>query len=239
VSGHVDELLRRVDRALEDHARADQTTRAVESLASLEEQLSPYIEDLGRVVAAFNTLDQIRIMTERPETRSLAAACREAAELVREHQSGPQDVPRTFRDIRKVVNDATTTARDAWREFIATQVPDLDSLDDLARTLSQMKADRLQVDNLRTSVAGLRDISLNLPDESAPTQVTAAVAAIHSALTALLGDSDGGNDVRQFVEAVARGGAHVRAMTPDVKDWMNRSGLEDSFMVVVAARPRQ
>ncbi len=236
MSEAVDELLRRVDRALEDHAHADQTTRTVESLTNLEKELWPHIGDLGQAVAAFDALDQVRRQTERPETHSLAVACREAAELVRQNKSRPEDLPRTLRNITDLVNAATATARDAWRDFIDARMSGLDSLNDLAEMLSQMGADRLQVVNLRKSVTELRALSRRLPDESAPDRATAAVAAIRAALTALLGDSDADNDVRHFMETVARGGAHVRALTPAVKDWMRRSGLENSFKIV-AGRP--
>ena len=236
MSESVDELLRRVDRALEDHAHADRTTRTVESLTNLEKALWPHIGDLGQAVAAFDALDQVRRPTERPETHSLAVACREAAELVRQEKSGPQDLPRTLRNITDLVNAATATARDAWRDFIDALVPGLDGLNDLAEMLSQIGADRLQVTNLRKGVMALRTLSRRLPDESAPDQASTAVVAIRAALKALLGESDADTDVLHFMETVAQGGAHIRALTPGVKDWIRRSGLENSFKIV-AGRP--
>lgn len=236
MSESVEELLRRVDRALEAHAHADQTTRTVESLTNLDKELWPHIGDLGQAIAAFDALDQVRRPTERPETHSLAVACRKAAELVRQNKSGPQDLHRTLRSITDLLSAATATARDAWRDFIDACMPGLDSLNDLAEMLSQMGADRTQVANLRKGVMDLRALSRRLPDEPAPGRATAAVAAIRAALRVLLGDGDADNDVRHFMEAVARGGAHVRSLTPAVKDWMRRSGLESSFKIV-AGRP--
>jgi len=240
VSESVDDLLRRVDRALEDHASADQTTRTVKVLTDLENQLAPYVEDLDRVVAGFGALDQVRRPTERPETRALAAACREAAALVRQDKSGPENLPRTLRHINDIVNTATVTARDAWREFIDMRMPGLDSLGNLAEMLSQIRADRLQAAALRKGVTDLRALSRRLPDAASPGRATAAVDAIRAALTALLGDSDADNDeVRHFTEAVARGGAPVGALTPAVTDWMRRRGLERSFKVVAGQPPSE
>jgi hypothetical protein len=236
MSESLDELLRRVDRALGDHAHADQTTRTVESLTNLEKQLSPYIEDLRQVVAAFGALDQVRRSAEQPETRTLAAACREAAELVRQDKSAPLDLPRTLRRITDVVNTTTASARDTWREYIDDSMPGLDSLDKLAEMLGHIRADPLQAAALRKGVTDLRALSRRLPDASAPSQATAAVDVIYPALTILLGDSDADSDIRHFMETVARGGAHVRALTPAVKDWMHGSGVEDSFKIV-AGRP--
>jgi hypothetical protein len=236
MSESLDELLRRVDRALEDHAHADRTTRTVESLTNLEKQLSPYIEDLRQTVAAFGALDRVRRPAERPKTLALAAACREAAELVRQSKSQPRDLPRLLRNINDIVNTAKVTARDIWREFIDARIPGLDSLNSLAEMLSQMGADRLQVANLRKGVTDLRALSRRLPDASAPSQASAAVDIIYPALTVLLGDTDTDNEVRHFVEIVARGGAHVRALTPTVEDWLRHSGLENSFKIV-AGRP--
>ena len=231
------ELLSRVDRALEDHAQADRTTRSVELLTSLEEQVSPCIEHLGQAVDAFFVLDQVDRRTERPETHALAEACREAAKQLRQNKSGPQDLPRTLRSLHDVVNNATAAARDAWREFIEASAPGLGSLNSLAEMLSQMGADRLQVASLQKSVTNLKTLSRQLPDASAPDRAIAAVALIRTALTALLGGSDAENEeVQFFVDAVARGGAPLRALTPAVKDWIRRKGLTNSFKIV-AGRP--
>jgi hypothetical protein len=115
-------------------------------------------------------------------------------------------------------------------------MPGLDNLNLLAEMLSQMGADRLEAANLRKGVMELRALSRRLPDASAPSKAAAAVDVIYPALTVLVGDSDAHNDVRHFVETVARGGAHVRALTPTVKDWMRRSGLEEAFKID-AGRP--
>jgi hypothetical protein len=236
MSESVGELLRRVDRSLDDHADADRTTRIVESLTNLENQLSPHIEGLGQVIAAFDALGQVGMPAERPDTRSVAVACREAGELVRQNKSVPQDLHRTLRDINEVVNAAKGTARDAWREFIYASIPALNSLNDLAGMLSRMRADERQLANLRNGAADLRALSRSLPDESAPDQATRAFAAIRGSLMALLGDSDADNEVGLFILNVARGGAHVRALTTVVKDWMRQNGFEDSFKIV-AGRP--
>jgi hypothetical protein len=236
MSGTVGELLRRVDRALEDHAQADRTTRSVELLTNLEKQLLPYLEDLRQAAAAFDALDQVRSPTERPETRELAAACRKAAGLVRQDKSGPQDLPRTLRHITDIVKTATESARDAWREYVDESMPGLDSLDQLAEMLGHIQADPLQAANLRKGVRDLRTLSRRLPDASAPSRAAAAVDVIYPALTILLGDSDADSDVRHFMETVARGGAPVRALTPVVKNWMHGSGVENSFKIV-AGRP--
>lgn len=233
MSGPVEELLRRVDRALEDHAQADRTTRNVELLTNLEKQVSPYVEDLSQAVAAFGALDQVHRLTGRPETNALVVACCEAAEHVRQNKSGPQDLPRTLRNIHDIVRDATVAARDAWHEYIDAIMPGLDSLVNLAGILAQLKADRLQVANLQKSVTDLRTLSRRLPDASAPDKATAAVAAVRTALTVLLGGSDADNEeVRLFMEKVARGGAPLRALTPVVKDWIRRRGLGNSFKIV-------
>jgi len=233
MSESVDELLRRVDRALEDYAHADQTTRTVESLTNLEKELSPYVDEVSEVITGFGALDQVGWPADRPSTRALAAACRQAAVLVRENKSGPPDLPRTLRGISAVVKAATVTARDAWREFIDASMPGLDSLNNLAEMLSQMGADRLQATKLRQGVTDLRILARRLPDESGPDQVAEAVAVIRAARAALLGDSDAESDeVRHFMDAVARGGAHVRLLTPGVRDWMRRRGIEHSFKFV-------
>ena len=230
------ELLHHVGRALTDYARADQVTRTVENLTSLEKQLSPHVEDLGQAVAALDALDRVNQPVERPDTRAAIAACRKTAELVRQNRSAPQDLPRTLRLITDAVKTANTTALDAWRESINARVPGLDSLNKLADTLSQLGAAKLQVANLRTAVSDLQRLSRQLPGNSAPAQAAKAAEDIRAALRALLGSGTDNDEVRHFVETVARGGAHVRDLTPAVMEWMRGSQIENSFKII-AGKP--
>lgn len=237
MSESINDVLHRVDRAIENHIRADQTTRTVKYLTDLEKQIAPYIDDLDGIVASFGVLNRVGKPAKRPQTRVLSVACRQASGLVRQDKTGPRDLPRTLRQINDVVNAATATARDAWREFIDEETPGLDSLSNLAEMLSQIQADRNQAATLRKGVVDLRFLSRRLPDKSAPGQAAAAAVAIRTALAALLGTGDADNEeVRTFLEGVAHGGAHVRTLTPAVRDWMRRSKIEDSFKIV-AGRP--
>ena len=230
------ELLHHVDRALTDYARADQVTRTVENLTSLEKQLAPQVEDLGQAVAALDALDQVDQPVERPDTRAAGMACRKTAELVRQNRSAPQDLPRTLRLITDAVKTADATAQEAWRESINARMPGLDSLSKLADTLSQLGAAKLQVANLRAAVSDLQGLSRQLPGKPAPAQAAKAIEDIRAALAALLGSGTDNDEVRHFVETVARGGAHVRDLTPAVMEWMRGSRIENSFKII-AGKP--
>ena len=230
------ELLHRVDEALTDHARADRVTRTVENLISLEKQLAPHVEDLRQAVAALDALDRVNQPVERPDTLAAITACRKTAEFVRENRSAPQDLPRTLRLITDAVKTANKTALEAWRESINARVPGLDSLNKLADTLSQLGAAKPQVANLRTAVSDLQRLSQQLPGKSAPTHAAKAAEDIRAALQALLGSGTDNDEVRHFVETVARGGAHVRDLTTTVMDWMHDSQIENSFKIV-AGKP--
>ncbi len=230
------ELLHRVDRALTDYARADQVTRTVENLTSLEKQLSPHVEDLGQAVAAFDALQQVNQPVERPDTRAAVTACRKMADLVRQNRSAPQDLPRTLRLITDAVKTADATAQDAWRESINARMPGLDSLSKLADTLSQLGAAKLQVANLRAAVSDLQRLYRQLPGKPAPALAAKAIEDIRATLGALLGGGTDNDEVRHFVEAVARGGAHVRDLTTAVMEWMQGSQIESSFKII-AGKP--
>ena len=156
--------------------------------------------------------------------------------MVRENKSAPQDLPRTLRLITDAVKTANKTAREAWRESIDARMPGLDSLNNLADTLSQIGAAKPQVANLRTAVSDLQRLSQQLPGKSAPTQAAKAAEDIRAALKALLGSGTDNDEIRHFVETVARGGAHVRDLTPAVMDWMHDSQIENSFKIV-AGKP--
>jgi hypothetical protein len=115
-------------------------------------------------------------------------------------------------------------------------MPGLDSLNKLADTLNELGADRSQISKLRTAMSDLRQLSRRLPGESAPAQATKAVDAIDAALDILLGGGTDDDEVRHFVETVARGGAHVRDLTPAVAEWMLHNRIEGSFRIV-AGKP--
>jgi hypothetical protein len=235
MNGSAAELLRRADQALIDYAREDLVTRTVQDLTRLQKQLSPYVESLVEIVAALDILSEVNQSVERPDTRTAITACRKAAELVRQNKSEPQDLPRTLQLITNGVKTANATALDAWGEAISSRMPGIDGLNKLADTLSQLGADKSELSKLRAAASDLRQVSRQLPGKSAPAQVSKAVGAIHAALGILLGGTDN-EEVRHFVEAVARGGAHVRNLTPTVAKWMHHNEIEGSFMIV-AGKP--
>jgi hypothetical protein len=237
MSEAADQLLHRVDRALEDYAKADLITRSVTSLTNLENEISPYADKLSQIVSAFEILDRVHKPTDRPDTYALASECRRAAELVLQDKSGPRDLPRTLRQINEVISNTSDVIREAWRDYVDALMPDIDSLSNLADLLGGIRGDRLQSASLKKSLVNLRTVSRRLPDAFSQDQVSTLIVAIRSALTLLLGDGyvDNG-EVREFIEAVAGGGAHVRTLSPAVKEWMERTGVEGSFKIL-AGRP--
>jgi len=230
------ELLQRVEEALGEFERADQTTQVVESLTRAEIEVRPYIEDLERMVSAFDVLTRVGEIVERPDTRAPAAALRAAAKRMRREKILPQEHPRTLRDVQRVVNSARETAKEGWRDSIDARMPGLDGLSGLATVLGQLGTDQAQVEKLRRAANELKAISKNLPDETAPAIVSEKIAAINETLTSLLGGNREAADVLRFLEMVARGGASVSALTPAVRDWMRRRNTEGSFKIV-SGRP--
>jgi DnaJ-domain-containing protein 1 len=233
MSDSVRELLSRVDRALHDYGNAEQTTIRVRELSGLEEDLQTLLGSLRRAAAGFAVLDRINAPADRPEISVQAAGCRTAAQQVRTDRSAPPNLSRALKPVSNVAHDAAETVANAWKGFVDSCMPGLEGLDSLADTLGDVRADRSQVAILKKGVADLRAAARRVPDESAPGQVGEAVDAIQAALTALTGVSDGHDAaVRLFLQGVARGGAHVQALTPTVRDWMRSSGIERSFRIV-------
>jgi hypothetical protein len=233
MSGSVDDLMRQVDRALSDHADAERATRRVEILTVLNSDLQSITTRLDQATSAFAALDHVGAPADRPETRSLVIACREAAWQLRREKSGSADLARSLKRVGDVASTASGTARDVWREYVDQCMPGLAGLDGLADVLGQLNADQTQVAALKSGVADLQALSRRVPDESAPRKTAAAVQAVRAAVTALVGDDSAGDDeVRRFIEAAAHGGAHVQALSPAVLDWMRHSGSERSFKIV-------
>lgn len=232
----VAELLHRVEQALDEYERADETTRTVESLTRAEMDVSPHVEDLEHMVDAFDVLAHAGRTGIRPDTSALARTLRATAAQVRQKKMLPLDHSRTLREVQRIVDGARTTARENWRESIDASMPGLDGLAPLANVLSRLGENPDQVEKLRRTAAELRILSKELPDESAPGKVAEKITVIKQTLTSLLGDSRESGDVRKFIEMAARGGAPVRALTPAVLDWMQRNNTEGSFKIV-SGRP--
>ena len=128
MSQSIADVLQQAEQALESFVQADRVTRSVESLTVLEEDISPVVGDLRQVAAAFETLGRTGLPLDRPDTRALSAACREAAQWVRQHQDRPQDIHRTLGQIKSTVRAGTGSAMDNWRAFIDSCLPGLDGL---------------------------------------------------------------------------------------------------------------
>jgi hypothetical protein len=232
----VAELLQRVEQALDEYERADETTRTVELLTRAEMDVSPHVEDLEHMVDAFNVLTHAGRIGIRPDTSALARTLRATAAQVRQKKTLPLDHSKTLREVQRIVDGARLTARENWRESIEASMPGLDGLAPLANVLSQLGENPAQVEKLRREATELRALSKELPDESAPSKVTQKISVIEQALMSLLGDSRESGDVRKFIEMAARGGAPVRALTPAVMDWMRRNNTEGSFKII-SGRP--
>jgi hypothetical protein len=232
----VAELLQRVEEALGEYEQADQTTRTVESLTRADGEIRPYVEDLERMVDAFDVLTRAGRRPERPDTRGMAVALRATANRVRRSKTVPPDHPRTLREIQRIVSTARETAKDSWRESIDARMPGLDGLSGLATVLSQLREDPRKVESLRRAASDLKALSRQLPDETTAGKVTEKITVINEALTSLLGGSREAADVRRFLEMAALGGAPVSALTPAVREWMHRNNTEGSFKIV-SGRP--
>jgi hypothetical protein len=225
------ELLSRVDRALEEYGDIRQTTQRVRDLRSLQGDIRSLSQSLRQVDAGLAALDQVGAPATRPQTRPLAAACRDAAGQVRQARSAPRNLP--LKPMNDVAREAAEAAAEAWRAFIELSQPGLDSLGTLADTLARVGLDRTQATALKEAARSLQALARKMPDDEAVSQVGEAVYAARAARAALVGDSDAGRgDVGQFVEGVAQGGAPVTALTPAVRDWMRSHGIEPSFKIV-------
>jgi len=230
------EHLQRVEEALGEYEQADQTTRTVESLTRAKDEIRPYVEDLERMVDAFDVLTRVGLPPERPDTRATAVALRATANRVRRSKTVPPDHPRILREIQHIVNTARETTKDSWREFIDERMPSLDGLSGLATILGQLGEDPRKTESLRRAASDLKTLSRELPDGATLDRATEKITAINEALTSLLGGSREAADVQRFLEMVARRGAPVSALTPAVRDWMRRNNTENSFKIV-SGRP--
>src|SRR5690242_6965988 len=123
MSESVAELLQRVEQGLDEYERADETTRTVELLTRAEMDVSPHVEDLERLVDAFDVLTHAGRTGIRPDTSALARTLRATAAQVRQKKTLSLDHSKTLREVQRIVDGARATARENWREFVDASMP--------------------------------------------------------------------------------------------------------------------
>lgn len=232
MSEPIAELLDRLDRALGDYVNGERTIRAIKDLTTIATELEP-AKTFSGLSAGFAELDSDAAQTAQVSVGDLASVCRSAADQVRKDRDAPNQYFRIVKSVSALASDAEKAIMQSWRDLIERAMPGWDSLNSLADVLGRAQVDSNQVAGLKRAVVRVRELSRRLPDEGSRAELTAAIRTLRASVTVLIGNDQDDGQVQRFLRAAATGGAHVSAVTSDVRAWMREKDIEDSFKIVL------
>lgn len=141
---------------------------------------------------------------------------------------GARPLARVPRPLEQYCRDVESSIAAHWREHASRELGDVTGLLGLANTLA--------------GVAGIAEVSQELQATLGqlertriPTSQSVALLAKAKSLLTQLESSLQPDEVRQFLSAVARGGASVQALTQGVASWLESHGSLDHFKIVAGS----
>ena len=132
-------------------------------------------------------------------------------------------------DVRAQVSTVQSSITIAWRELVDHKVPQRQGLDNLAEIFRQLDASSSLAIELKQAVATAEQLAGAQPSVAALERLDAVAERIPFLLRDLVGDDAG---VRAFAEKLARGGAPLESLTPEVTRWIEAKGFQQSFKIV-------
>jgi hypothetical protein len=133
-------------------------------------------------------------------------------------------------DIRTEAASIKSAATSSWRELVDRKVPQRQGLMGLANTYLQLDPADTVAQQLRDAVVAVQQLADAPPSMEALQLLDQLATQIPQLSRDLVGDA---TTVRSFVERVARGGAALDSLTPEVARWIEAKGFERVFKIVL------
>lgn len=206
-------------------AQRDLTAARVAQLARVEsnlDQLMPVVEEAVSLVDAASTSG---LTISAGELRSLRVRISEAVQ-------GDVDAPaleQLIVEVRTEAQSVKTAATASWHELVDRTIPQRQGLIGLADTYRQLDPGDAVAKQLRQAIGEAQQLASTAPSTEALRRLDHLATQIPQLLRDLVGDNA---SVRSFAERVARGGASLDSVTPEVKGWITSKGFEGSFKIV-------
>ncbi|SRR5258708_5592341 len=166
------------------------------------------------------------------KTDGLASVRDRITAATRRADQGDVDVPtleQLLLDVRTEVESVKSTATISWHELVDRRIPQRQGLTRLADTYLQLDPGNGLAKELRHAVGAAEQLTNMRPSSEALQRLEQLATRIPQLLRDLVGEDP---DVRAFAERVARGGAGLDSLTPEVVSWIALKGFERSFKIV-------
>lgn len=138
-------------------------------------------------------------------------------------------VDRLIVEARSQLSSMQSAITIGWREVVDRKVPQRDGLMRLAETFRQLDTSSGLASELRQIVGQAQQLAGSPPSIDALDRLDRIAARIPEVLRDLVGEEP---SVRAFADRVARRGAPLDTVTPEVMDWLLVKGFHRSFKVV-------
>lgn len=223
------DLAERVTTAVQQGAQKERIAEQVTQLKRIEEsvsQLYTIVESTVTLVsAALDAGVDVPIAGLRQAATELKAISTRAAK----GEVDGSAVDRVVIEVRSQITSIQAAVSVEWRELVDRKVPQREGLARLADTFRQLDASSPLAAELRNALASARDLASGTPSLAALTSLETIARRVPELLRDLFGDDP---NVRTFADELARGGARLDALTPEVVSWIRSRGFDRSFKVV-------
>jgi len=223
------DIANEVTLAVDRLSHRDDLRATLRSLVGIEEASDALLERLLALGECVSAGRQAGFAPESPDIAdgvsrlTTLAAQLEAGEIDREFAQKALDA------VSALIREADESLMEAWRDYIAEQVPSPKGLVVLAETFQGVQGATAAARELLTATRSVQALLNQRPSPVAVRTLAQLSSIIPSLLQDIVGEEP---QVRQFADELARGGASIKTLTPAVVSWMREKGFGGSFKVV-------
>lgn len=223
------DLAERVTNAVQQGAQKERVAEQVTQLKRIEDSVSQLLSVVAATGKLVDAAVGAGVDVPVAGLRALAPGLAEVAAKAANREVDGSAVDRLVIDVRNQLTSIQGAIAVSWRELVDRKVPQREGLMRLAETFRQLDASSRLASELRTALAAARNLAVSPPSLTALNTLEAIAERVPQLLRELVGDNP---DVRTFAEELARGGASVDSLTPEVMAWIRSKGFERSFKVI-------
>ncbi|MGV9795275.1 hypothetical protein [Gordonia sp. NPDC003422] len=216
---------------VEETAQAVSLARNAGEAQQQAELLRESETDLRKFLSEFKALSESASVVRGLNWEGMAPSpdlSKDLEEAMRTLDSRP--LSRVQRSLDKFGKSLAESLKEHWNRYAAKQLGDVGDLLTLSETLSGVEGIAKVSQDLSGTLGELERSRTSLPTSQSVESLAKAVRLLRQLESSLKPEV-----VRRFLSAVARGGAPVESLTPDVIEWLANHNSLDRFRIVAGS----